>query len=297
MKKTTIKLNFPTGHLGASGSDDSLALVIRALSLKHGEKGSWADKYGADYEDDIICLHHDVQHPECSCDYESQEKQWLVDNPHLEGCFVSIAGLRVAEIERDHPLPEFCIFRNMGDCEVAEFVQFWHGGSGPTRAQKAEKEAKQQQFKKDSIAYGKACDARESAVRNAVMKIAAECGVKIERRYAHWEWGYRCTCGQNYRHGQWEKHHSHVKPCSYWWMDQPNFLHKPSGLEVRWYKYIGRYMKYNRQVLTPEEWRQIRSLVTLKDIRRVIGKAEKQHVAFAEMIAHANKQAAKHLGS
>src|ERR1700693_4762596 len=136
MKKTTIKLNFPTGHLGASGSDDSLTLVIRALSLKHGEKDSWADKYGADYEDDVICIHHDVQHPECSCDYEPQEKAWLVENAHADDCFVSVCGVFVADIEKQHPLPDYEFFQVMDDADMVDMLRFWHDGPGPTEEQK-----------------------------------------------------------------------------------------------------------------------------------------------------------------
>ncbi len=36
----------------------------------------------------------------------------------------------------------------------------------------------------------------------------------------------------------------------------PHFWHKPSGLKIWWYKYIGRDMEYNREV-TGEEWRAI----------------------------------------
>jgi hypothetical protein len=30
--------------------------------------------------------------------------------------------------------------------------------------------------------------------------------------------------------------------------ERPNFLHKASGLEVRWYKYIGRSMEINKSL-------------------------------------------------
>jgi hypothetical protein len=52
-----IEIHFPSGHLGASTDDDALNLIIRALSLKHGQPGEWADKYGTNYEDEIIAIH------------------------------------------------------------------------------------------------------------------------------------------------------------------------------------------------------------------------------------------------
>lgn len=49
----------------------------------------------------------------------------------------------------------------------------------------------------------------------------------------------------------------------YWWgeedhpdADKPNFLHKRTGLELRWYKYALRDSYTNREV-SPQEWRSI----------------------------------------
>lgn len=38
---------------------------------------------------------------------------------------------------------------------------------------------------------------------------------------------------------------------------KPNFLHKPSGLTVDWYKWIGRDMEISNPSLTGEEWHQV----------------------------------------
>lgn len=45
----------------------------------------------------------------------------------------------------------------------------------------------------------------------------------------------------------------HVPACK---AGRPNFRHKASGLEIRWYKYIGRSMEYSREV-SREEWDRI----------------------------------------
>jgi hypothetical protein len=52
----------------------------------------------------------------------------------------------------------------------------------------------------------------------------------------------------------------------YCWCDQdnckwcngkePNFRHKKSGLEIKWYKWIGRGMKFNKKV-SPKKWKEI----------------------------------------
>lgn len=48
----------------------------------------------------------------------------------------------------------------------------------------------------------------------------------------------------------------HVPDC-FFVIDKPNFRHKASGLEVRWYKWIGRDMEISNPDLTGEEWHKI----------------------------------------
>lgn len=45
----------------------------------------------------------------------------------------------------------------------------------------------------------------------------------------------------------------HSKDCE---VGKPNFLHKPSGFEVRWYKHIGRGMEANK-IISYKEWGNI----------------------------------------
>lgn len=49
-----------------------------------------------------------------------------------------------------------------------------------------------------------------------------------------------CTCGHQEKYADWRGCHDHDPRCS---MVRPNFKHYASGLEVRWYKYIGRSME------------------------------------------------------
>jgi hypothetical protein len=290
-----IKLHFPAGHLGATSNDDAITLVIRALSLKYGEEDSSfpADKYGVDYEDETICIHHDVQDADCSCIYASKEEKWLAKNPHSKSCFVLDAGRAVAKVERQNPLPEFSLITAVDDHDVASFVQFWQGGAGPTKEQVAAKKARERRREKDRKAWSAARRVQEEAVKATVLALAARHNVAIDKRYADWEWKYKCNCGQAKRRREWERQHTHIKPCPVWWMGQPNFLHKPTGIEIRWYKYIGRDMKCNRERLTRAEWKQIRELITDEDIKRVISISEERHASFAAMIDHANKRMAE----
>lgn len=55
-----------------------------------------------------------------------------------------------------------------------------------------------------------------------------------------------CTCMHDINYANFLKTISHADECL---MDKPNFLHYASGLEVEWYKYIGR----SQEVKAPQE--------------------------------------------
>lgn len=59
-----------------------------------------------------------------------------------------------------------------------------------------------------------------------------------------------CTCDYKSRYQAWLEAHDHDPACG---VARPNFLHKPSGTRVDWYKYIGRGM----QVDVRGDWRAI----------------------------------------
>lgn len=63
-------------------------------------------------------------------------------------------------------------------------------------------------------------------------------------------WWGDCTCGVEV---DGEADEPHMPTCRY---ELPNFRHKPSGLEVRWYKWIGRSMEWSRS-FGPTEWRAL----------------------------------------
>lgn len=54
-----------------------------------------------------------------------------------------------------------------------------------------------------------------------------------------------CTCGHDKEWKDWSSKNDHLKTCL---VVVPNFKHKKTGLEIRWYKYIGRGMSCNQNV-------------------------------------------------
>ena len=54
-----------------------------------------------------------------------------------------------------------------------------------------------------------------------------------------------CTCMRDINYANFIKTISHSDECE---MDKPNFRHYASGVEVEWYKYIGRSMEYDQSI-------------------------------------------------
>ena len=50
-----ITLVFPKGALGPT-ENDLLEAAVRAIARAYGDKGSWADKYGADVDNDVFMM-------------------------------------------------------------------------------------------------------------------------------------------------------------------------------------------------------------------------------------------------
>ena len=62
-----------------------------------------------------------------------------------------------------------------------------------------------------------------------------------------------CTCMYDINYANFIKTIGHADECE---MDKPNFKHYASGIEVEWYKYIGRSMEYDQGVPV-ERWVEV----------------------------------------
>ena len=76
----------------------------------------------------------------------------------------------------------------------------------------------------------------------------------------HPQWWGDCTDGCPWETAEDDTPHSSTCKAG-----RPNFLHKASGFEVRWYKWIGRSMELSREV-SPAEWATI-----LDECRKAVG--------------------------
>ena len=85
---------------------------------------------------------------------------------------------------------------------------------------------------------------RKSAISSEVAK---KYGLPEIGLYVH------CTCSYQEKSNAWHKANDHSEECPIIW---PNFHHFASGLEISWYKYIGRGMEVNKDV-NLQEWTTI----------------------------------------
>jgi hypothetical protein len=69
---------------------------------------------------------------------------------------------------------------------------------------------------------------------------------KLIKKYGLSEFGcaVHCTCGRWEDRAAYIEKNGHTNECS---LNLPNFKHKASGFEVRWYKWIGRGMDYDKE--------------------------------------------------
>lgn len=80
-----------------------------------------------------------------------------------------------------------------------------------------------------------------------VTRVCLEMGLDpVYGSYVH------CTCTYQAEWGAWLADNQHDSECG---VVQPNFRHKDTGFEVRWYKYIGRGMEHDE--ISRGEWRRI----------------------------------------
>jgi hypothetical protein len=86
--------------------------------------------------------------------------------------------------------------------------------------------------KLDELTY----EEREKHNHDVIAAVCAEMGLDSHHgSYVH------CTCSHDQERKTWRSEHDHDPKCG---VVLPNFRHKASGIQVDWYKYIGRSMEF-----------------------------------------------------
>lgn len=133
-----------------------------------------------------------------------------------------------------------------GDCECGHDSREWDWAeSNSHREHCYQEEIVRRGYSPDWDEDYKTRQAKNKSVTDAV---CAEMGLDPEFGSA-----VHCTCDYRDNWAQWVKDNPHPKTCP---VVRPNFMHKASGVEISWYKYIGRGMEVPEN-LSRKEWRVI----------------------------------------
>ncbi len=198
--------------------------------------------YGAKYENDVFSMCPDYQDAECDCGFNQQADAWHEANTHEASCYQVILRGREAKwdeesgyaaVENESACDVFILDgeRFHGTSEEAWQKHFREGGTFESRRSEKAESAFQ--------VWKRLHDMREKAREAAARQLHKEMDLDWGTGFG---WGCRCTCGVDERAKKYFEEHDHSATCA---LAIPNFRHKATGFEVRWYKWIGRDMETN----------------------------------------------------
>lgn len=220
-------------------------------------------EYGVDFENDVFRVRYDRQDGDCSCGFSDLAEKWHADNPHLPACYSIVLHEAIAKWELEHGMDaaeeaSHCdIFTVASDLEFKDGFPNFVNPIKFTRYEDAMAHLHSRGGMFSSTSSPRAAAAHKSwcSLYDAQRKWEASLTRRLCREMGiPWNDGRgsacHCTCGKDQRAKAWFANHDHKEPCDIWWMGQPNFLHKPSGYGVHWYKYPCRDA-YGTQPMSP----------------------------------------------
>jgi hypothetical protein len=246
---TEIQIIVPQQADETNPLDHALVTLTEAIAqidpdaIAHGCLGGEFG-YGAKYENDVFWMIPDYQDAECNCGSNERGEAWHAANPHAATCYQVVLRVLEAKWDRDNHYQElndasacdiFLINGELftGTCEQAMREHFARGGMFESKRSDVAEAAHK--------AWCKLSDSRRKAHKTLAIKLHKEMNLKWGDGHG---WGWRCTCGVDALATEWfaRAENQHATRCA---IAVPNFWHKPSGFEVRWYKWIGRDMETN----------------------------------------------------
>jgi hypothetical protein len=214
------------------GYEEPLVAIFDALDADHG----------LDFENEVFAIHA-YYWGDCTCGYEDREDSWSLSNEHESHCYQIELRSRLAKYDRDSGYAEIDREAHGGshhrlsgfDTTVTNPEPGVYIGVSEPRHDAAMERWRE--------AYDKRREFEES--------LYAELCAKYEQ--PDQGCAVHCTCSHTERWERFLAENEHDPACP---IVRPNFIHKPSGLEVRWYKYPLRD-SYMNVPLSLDNWRAI----------------------------------------
>lgn len=186
--------------------------------------------YGVDFENDTFHV-FPYYWGDCTCGYDEFESEWCEHNHHAEDCYQTKLRTAVAAYDAQigYELPGSLL-----ECFDVEAEKVQRGVSVLSFIPNA--------IKRD---LGKLHSAFEEETQR---RLCQEMNLSYPKGCA-----VHCTCDYEERWATWSAENSHRPDCL---LERPNFLYKPTGFSIEWYKYPLRdsYMSKN---LNLQEFRKI----------------------------------------
>lgn len=223
-----IQVIVPSRNMDAVA--DGLVEITAAIdrlapdTVAHGVLGGHHG-YGAHFENDVFVM-RPFYWGDCDCGADERGDKWHAANPHKADCFRTVLHARFAKYDEEsgwNALEEEGRAADLMEEHVEE-VDF---GTLCTRTRTAKGDDHHKR-------WCRAHDRRTKAHARLTRELYLERGLGPEL----YQW--LCTCGVDERATEYFATEGHYPTCA---LELPNFRHKATGFEVRWYKYIGRDME------------------------------------------------------
>lgn len=213
------------------GFEDEL---IRLFATIAPSENSFERSYGADFENETF-LTFPYYWGDCTCGYEENEAEWCDSHSHAEGCYQTIVKREIDAYDKSigYSSPESLFDPN--HFKVDEQPLEMDGVAMGTSMMIMPKNGKDSQRlyqlheKNRNRVYKKWC-------KHFGLTYPGGCAV-------------HCTCDYQTGWHAWSEANSHTAECL---LTRPNFLYKPTGFEIQWYKYPLRDAYSSQQVTLPE---------------------------------------------
>jgi len=180
---------------------------------------------------------------DCTCGFDERDEQWSRDNRHGPDCYqTELEGrLEVWDIENGYKAIENLAFGGSHDFFAGFDVAVEQSGPITAAVMTPRSDAAME-------AWRKAYDQREKFTRRLYAELSAKYG--LDPRFGV---AVHCTCTHRVDYQSWCEANGHSDDCP---TVTPNFLHKPSGFRLDWYKYPLRD-SYSSEPLTRELMRSM----------------------------------------
>lgn len=190
-------------------------------AVAHGLLGG-AHGYGANFDCDVFQM-RPFYWGDCDCDGDERSKAWWAANPHATDCYGEELRRRKSAYDENSGYNAVNVARSAPGMMIETTDRVAPVGfTLTTRLRSPEGERAHE-------AWRNAYNLRKKAHERIARTLCKEYGLPRKG-------GSDCTCGTRDR-AMASDELRHRPTCA---LKLPNFLHKPSGFEVRWYKYIGR---------------------------------------------------------